>query len=88
MRTTMRLDDELIEQLKARARKENISLTRLINRTLRAGLTAGGGRRRKRALYRERTHSLGAPYAGLDKALALAATLEDEEIVRKLVLRK
>jgi len=88
MRTTVRLDDELFERLKARARKEKVSLTRLLNRALRAGLQAGGARRRAQPAYRERVHAMGAPRLAIDKALALAATLEDEEIVRELALRK
>jgi hypothetical protein len=88
MRTTVRVDDELLERLKAQARKENVSLTRLLNRTLKAGLQAGGARPRKQPIYGERTYSMGAPRVALDKALALAATLEDEEIVRELALRK
>jgi len=88
VRTTVRVDDELLEKLKAQARKEKVSLTRLLNRTLKAGLQAGGARRRKQPIYRERVHSLGAPRLALDKALALAAALEDEEIVRELALRK
>ena len=88
MRTTVRVDDELLERLRARARKEKVSLTRLLNRTLKAGLQAGGGRRRAQRAFRERVHALGIPRVALDKALALAATLEDEEIVRELTLRK
>lgn len=60
----------------------------MLKRTLRAGLKACGARRRKRRPYREQAHSLGAPRVGLDKALALAAALEDEEILRELTLRK
>jgi len=88
MRTTVRVDDELLDQLKAQARRENVSLTRLLNRTLKTGLQAGGARRRKQPIYHEQVHSLGAPRVALDKALALAAALEDEEIVRELALRK
>lgn len=88
MRTTVRVDDELLEQLKAQAQKEKVSLTRLINRTLKAGLQVGRARRPKRPLYRERAQALGAPRVSLDKALALAAALEDEEIVREFALRK
>jgi hypothetical protein len=88
MRTTVRVDDEILEQLKALARKENVSLTRLLNRTLKAGLQARGVRPRKKPVYRERGHSLGTPRVALDKALALAAVLEDEEIARELALRK
>lgn len=87
MRTTVRVDDELLEQLKAQARRENVSLTHLLNRTLNAGLRAGSAQRRKQPIYRERVHSLGMPRIALDKALALAAALEDQEIVRN-ALRK
>jgi hypothetical protein len=88
MRTTVRVDDELLEWLKAQARKENVSLTRLLNRTLKAGLQAGGARRRKQPVYREQVHSLGTPRIAPDKALALATALEDEGIIRELALRK
>ncbi len=44
--------------------------------------------RRPRRRYREQTQAMGAPSVRLDKALALAAALEDEEIVRKMKLRK
>ncbi len=88
MRTTVRVDDELLEQLKAQARRENVSLTRLLNRTLRAGLRAGGERRPRRRPYRERTRAMGTPRVALDKALALAAVLEDDEIVRELTTRR
>jgi len=88
MRTTVRVDDEILEQLKAQARKENVSLTRLLNRTLKAGLQVRGSRLRKKPIYREQAHSLGNPRVALDKALVLATALEDEEIVRELALRK
>ena len=88
MRTTVRVDDELLERLRAQARKEKVSLTRLLNRALKAGLQAGGARRRAQPAYRERAHAMGAPRLVLDKALALAAALEDEEVVRELTLRK
>jgi len=88
MRTTVRLDDELIEQLKARARKENVSLTRLLNRALREGLRAAGRNKPRREPYREHPLPLGPAKLDLTKALALAAALEDEEIVRELSLGK
>jgi len=44
--------------------------------------------RRRRPRYREQTHAMGAPSVTLEKALALAAMLEDKEIVRKMMLRK
>lgn len=88
MRTTVRIDDDLLKELKDRAHEEGISLTRLFNRLLRAALLAKrrGSKRRRR--HHERTYSMGAPSVNLDKALALSALLEDEETVRKLRLRK
>ena len=46
MRTTVRIDDELLEALKEQARKEKISLTRLLDRTLRpaCGVRGPAGR--------------------------------------------
>jgi hypothetical protein len=61
----------------------------MLNRTLRAGLKSGSApRNTPRRAYREKVHALGTPRVALDKGLALAAALEDEEIVRKLALRK
>ena len=88
MRTTIRIDDELLGKLKEEARKQNLSLTRLLDRTLRAGMKAPRGPRRSRRRYREHTHAMGAPAVRLDKALSLASALEDKEVVRKIMLRK
>lgn len=88
MRTTIRLDDELIDEVKARASRENVSVTRMLNRLVRAGLRAAADKPARRRVFRQDTHPLGAPRVGIDKALALAATLEDEELVRELALRK
>ncbi len=88
MRSTVRIEDDLMLELKARAQAESVSLTRMLNRTVRAGLaprSPGGGRQQP---FRQRTFALGGPRMHLDKALALAAALEDEETVRKLSLRK
>lgn len=88
MRTTVRLDDDLLEQLKAQARKENVSLTRIVNRALKAGLQTGALRRRAQPAFRERVYPMGSPRLALDKALALSAAFEDEEVVRELAAGK
>jgi hypothetical protein len=88
MRTTIRIEDELLERLKEQALRENVSLTKLVNRTLRAGLQRSRASPRRRSRYREKTYSMGAPRFDADKALALAAGLEDEEAIRKMTLRK
>ncbi len=88
MRSTFRIDDDLLVELKEQARKEKLSLTRLVNRVLRTGMRAdrGGGARRTR--YREAAQAMGVPRVDLRKALALAGTMEDDEIMRKMTLRK
>ena len=88
MRSTVRIDDDLMMELKERARRENVSQTRMLNRLLRAGIQASRGRPAKKIRYKETTVAMGAPRVELDKALALAADLEDEEILRKAALRK
>ena len=88
MRSTVRIDDDLLEELKARARKENISQSQMLNRLLRAGLLASRPSASKRSRYSEEAVSMGSPRVDLDKALAFASELEDEEILRKLSLKK
>jgi hypothetical protein len=85
MRTTVRIDDDLLLELKRRALAQKISLTRLLNRLLRQGLAA---KRSGRPRFREKTFSLGTPLINLDKALALAVAEEDEHVIRKLATRK
>ncbi len=41
-----------------------------------------------RETYRQRTFPLGHPRVDLDKASVIAGALEDEEILRKMSLRK
>lgn len=87
MRTTIRIDDDLLERLKARAATENTSLTRLVNRVIRAGLASRDGVRDE-LVHVEEAFAMGEPDIDLRKAGVLAAALEDEETVRKLALRK
>ena len=88
MRTTIRIDDELMMEIKKRSRKENLSLTKMISRLLRKGLAATKADKKANRRHREQVFSMGAPAVDLTKALALSSTLEDEEILRKMSLRK
>jgi len=88
MRTTLRIDDDIAEKLKDLARKEDVSFGRMLNRVIRAGLAAGKSVSRPRKRFRQETFELGEPAINLDKALALAGALEDEETARKLSLRE
>lgn len=87
MRTTVRIDDDLMREIKELAAREKQSLARLINRLLRRALEAPHVPRARRE-YRQKTFRMGASTFDLNKALAVASDLEDEEILRKLALRK
>lgn len=84
----MQIDDDLMRDLKEQAQREGTSLARLVNRVLRLGMTASRQGSKPCRPYREKTHNMGVPKVGLDKALALAAALEDDEIIEKLARRK
>lgn len=88
MRTTISINDELLLRLKEQAAQERISLTKLLNRILKEGMQSSQKVSRPKRSYREKSFPMGEPLVGLDKALALAGKLEDEEIVRKILLRK
>ena len=84
MRSTVRIDYDLMLELKQRARDESVSL----NRTLRAGRFRAQPRGGGAAPFRQQRVAMGRPRVDIDKALALAARFEDEEVARKLSLRK
>jgi hypothetical protein len=88
MRTTLILDDDVAATLKEESHRKGQPFRKTVNDALRAGLSRSGGTRPRR--YHLKPASLGGPLPGidLDKALQLAGTLEDLEIVRKLELRK
>jgi hypothetical protein len=87
MRTTITLDPDLAARLRRLSAERGTSFKATVNATLRAGLDASA--RSRRQGYVEQTRPLGVrPGVDLTKALRLAAELEDEEIIRKLELRK
>jgi hypothetical protein len=61
----------------------------VVNAVLRRGLEASAAQAARASYsYREQTFALGAPRVPLDKALSIAASLEDEEVIEKLARRK
>jgi hypothetical protein len=86
MRTTVTLDPEVAAKFKTLARQRGLSFKQTLNQTVREGLC----RRRNAPLSLARyTQSMGVRAGiNLDKALQLASAIEDEEIVRKLIMRK
>lgn len=86
MRTTVNIDSHLLKRLRAEAHRQGVSLKEFLNRVLQRGLEerpAGAA-----TPYRCPTFAMGAPLRPLDKALALADSLEDDEIGREMTLRK
>lgn len=83
MKTTIRIEDALFEELRERAHCERTSLTRLMERLLWKGLESDRKPPRRRR-YKHRTYSMGQPLVNLDKALSLAADLDDLEVIAKL----
>lgn len=84
MRTTLTIDDGLLRQLRQKALDTGKPFKQVVNETLRAGLERPVPAARPR--YVCPTFAMGEPRwpVNLDKALALAAELEDQEIVAKL----
>lgn len=89
MRTTLTLDERIAKALKDAAHRTGKSFKQVVNEALRAGLAAGHAGAKSRR-YRVKPAALGGVLGGVDlhKALRLADVLEDQEIVRKLALRK
>ena len=81
MRTTLRLDDDLLIELKKRANEGGLTLSEVVNLALRESLAV---RRRARRPFRQRTRDLGRPSFDVTRANAVAAALENEALLRKL----
>jgi hypothetical protein len=88
MRTTLTLDDRIAKALKTLAHSSGKPFKQVVNETLQSGLAASDSPTPRP--YRLKPASLGGvlPGINLDRALRLAAALEDEEIARELDLRK
>jgi hypothetical protein len=87
MRTTVTLDDDVAARLQRVARERGISFKEALNRAIRAGL--GGQQSTSPTPFDTPARPLGLR-AGIDltKALAVASAMEDEELIRRLELRK
>ena len=83
MRTTVTLDPDADALVRKLMKERGIGFKEALNFAVRAGLSAphaGGGE--------TPTFDLGAPTVPIEKALELAGALENEELTRKLALRK
>lgn len=89
MRTTLTIEDETFRKLKRIGIRNGKSFKTVVNEALRAGIENDRIASRARP-YRTNPVSMGdvvGPY-DLDRALQLADRLENEEVARKLQLRK
>ncbi len=80
MRTTLTLDDDVVDLIRRRMDERSESMKEAVNACIRASVAPQSGE------FEFRTHRMGTPLVPLTKALQLAADLEDEEILRKLAL--
>jgi Arc/MetJ family transcription regulator len=86
MRTTVTLDPDVEALLRTAMRERGLSFKEAVNAALRAGLTQNT---RSKHSFVQRTFALGAEQNfRWDKALATADATEDEELTRKLSVRK
>ncbi|TPG34160.1 antitoxin [Mycolicibacterium hodleri] len=79
MRTTVTLDDDTLAVIRTRMAEQGTSFKEALNEAIRAG----AARRPAPPAFVTRTADLGVPTVSLDRALQLAADLEDEELVRR-----
>jgi hypothetical protein len=84
MRTTVTLDPDVEAKLKATMRERGVSFKAALNDALRAGLADQASAPKR---FRVKPAPLGARF-NIDKALQVAAEMEDEEILRKLDMGK
>ena len=89
MRTTLTIEDSVDKSLREIAHKTGKPYKQVVNETLQAGLAARRVVSKARP-YRLKPCALGevTPGYNLTKALQLAEQIEDEEIVRKMEMKK
>ncbi len=88
MRTTLTIEESIMQRLKEEAHKSGLPLKQIVNTTLEIGLR-NLHKSNERQPYRLKTYAMGVPQGvDLDKALQMAMVLEDDEITRKLKVRK
>ena len=86
MRTTVTLDPDVEARLRQVMRERGVSFKDAVNDAIRAGLQPA---RAKNKRFVQRTFSLGLrPGIDLIKGLQLSAKTEDDELLRKMELRK
>lgn len=79
MRTTVTLDPDTEQIVRRRMRERGQSFKDAVNDLIRTGATSRVDRE-----FRTRTAAMGESTVNLDRALQVAADLEDDELLRRL----
>ena len=79
MRTTVTLDDDVVQLVRRRMTERQVSFKKALNDAIRDG---AAGRPNTRE-FSTRVVDMGVPAVNLDRALQVAAELEDEELIRR-----
>ncbi len=88
MRTTVDLDPDLLERLRVEATRRRVSFKQLLNAAIRSGLATRPAAQGKPYALRPRHLGVVREGLNLDKAMALADTLESRHIIDELERRK
>ncbi len=80
MRTTVTLDADTESLVRRLMAERGVSFKRALNDAIRAGAPQAA----RAQPFRTDVHHLGEPIVVLDKALQLAADLEDDELIRRM----
>ena len=90
MRTTLDIQEDLLKAMRKVAHQRGLPFKSVVDLALRKGLKAGLLKQTDSSPYSCPAFSMGqaADLGRLDKALSLADELEEEEVARKLSMRK
>lgn len=87
MRTTVTLDPDVEKLLRRAMRERKAPFKQVLNDVVRSALRQEAPvskPTKRRKAFRQPTFHMGKPLVDLTKALALAAELEDQELIAKL----
>ena len=79
VRTTVTLDPDTEQMIRRRMRRDKTSFKQALNDAIRDGCGTPSD-----TPFRTPTASMGRPRVNLDRALQLAAELEDDELLRRM----
>ena len=83
VRTTVTLDPDTAALIEQRMRERGVTFKQALNDAIRAGAMPT-----PTTPFRTETADLGTPSVNLDRALQVAADLEDDELIRRMRVGK